>query len=528
MQGRHILEMLSSERSRCRVQLVTRDGTQETSFGELWSLSSRVACAIKASVPLGRVAGLLTPTPEMIACFVGCQRAGRDFVSLPLPARGQDASQYSQQLRTIVELSDVTALVVAAAYEPILLGLPSPLPCPVLVAERLAESTTDTLRTEAPPGDIIQFSSGTTGKPKGVRLTGMAVGASVEATLDALGVGDEPETFCAWLPLSHDMGLIGGLLGSWVGSARTRPGYRYVCISPELFLMRPLLWMQTCAAVEATVTAAPTFAYHLLSRQLPRSPTLDLSSLRACIVGAEPIHADTLRSFLTASSAHGLRENALCPAYGLAEATLAVSLVSPGVPWTTRRVSVEGKTSEYVSCGRVLGCVNVDAPQSPEEAGAIRVSGPAVFSGYVPARDDHGNGSIETGDLGVMADGELVVTGRSDDLLCVSGRNMFAWELERAAASVSDVRPGSCAVVTNGRGGYVALFESRSESQEDIATAAYQVRKELAAIAGIGPSAVSGLRRGILPKTSSGKLQRNHITSNLEQLIQESVLHKEF
>jgi acyl-CoA synthetase (AMP-forming)/AMP-acid ligase II len=529
LESRHLLDLLNvGNRAQCHVQFVTPRGTTDTNFADLWSLSGRMTGAIRKAVPDGRVAGILTPCAEMVACFVGSLRAGRDFVSLPLPGRGQDLLAYAMQLRAIVDLSNVKALVVEAAHASLLESLPGALPCAIIVAERLAEATTNGAQSDHLPGELIQFSSGTTGTPKGIRLSGAAIAASIEATIDGLGIGGQPEAFCSWVPLSHDMGLIGGLLGSWVGCTRTRPGYRYTCISPELFVGRPLLWLESCSAVGATITAAPTFAYHMLARQLERSPPLDLSRLRACIVGAEPIAHETLRSFADAASLHGLPERALCPAYGLAEMGLVVSLVSPGDAWTTRKISIDGVSNVYVSCGRPLRCAKVEAPSIGFAAGAIKVSGPAMCSGYLPAREPLPGGWLDTGDLGVIAYGDLFVTGRADDLLSIAGRNMFAWELERAASTVSNVRPGACAAVTDGRGRYVLLFESSGAAATDPGELLAEVRRKLAAVAGIGPSAVGCLPRGSIAKTPSGKVKRNFIAADLSRLTESCIAYKEF
>jgi acyl-CoA synthetase (AMP-forming)/AMP-acid ligase II len=526
----HVLDWLgrAGDRAQCHVQFVTPRGTVDTSFSEIWSLSTRMASAVPAAVPTGRIAGVLTPSPEMVACFVGCLRAGRDFVSLPLPGRGQDPVAYAHQLCAIAAIANIEALVVEAAYADLLRSLPGGLSCPVFEAERLAEQTTGGRLPDAEPGELIQFSSGTTGTPKGIRLGGEAIAASVEATLDRLQVGGTPEAFCAWIPLSHDMGLIGGLLGSWVGCGRTRPGYRYTCVSPELFMARPWVWMEICSAIGATVTAAPTFAYHLLVQPLGRGHALDLAKLRACIVGAEPIASDTLRSFAAAASRHGFREHALCPGYGLAEMGLAVSMVAPGEGWTARAVSNDGKSDTYVSCGKVLRCASVDAPDIASGAGPIRVSGPALSSGYLPPRAPSPDGWLDTGDLGVLADGELFVTGRSDDLLCVAGRNLFAWEIERAASAVSQVRPGACVAVTDGRGRYVLLFEPRAGAETDLTATLAEVRRKAVDVAGIGPSAVGCLPRGAIAKTPSGKLRRNSMASDLPRLREACLDYKEF
>jgi len=524
----HLLDLLSRGAAVERqVEFVSPRGSSLTSFPALWALSSRAARAFETSVPVGRVAGILTSSAEMIACFVGALRAGRDFVSIPLPGRGQHPVAYARQLQAIATMSGATTLVVEAAHAATLAALPEPPSVPVSVAEALVVAAAGSTRDDAVPGELIQFSSGTTGTPKGVRLTGTAIGASVNAILRALEIGDRPETFCGWVPLSHDMGLIGGLLATWAASARTP--YRYVCMSPELFVTRPSSWMETCAARGATITAAPTFAYQLASRYLAHAQPMDLSPLRAAIVGAEPIGVDTMEAFASAASRHGLRETAPCPAYGLAEATLAVSMVPPSARWTSRAISVDGKTRPYVSCGPVLDCLDVTAPGGSAEPGPILISGPAVCSGFIPARESTGPGTwLDTKDLGLLVGGELLITGRTDDLLCVAGRKLFAWELEHAANSVRDVRTGNCIVVADGGGCYLALFEPRSAAPDDLPAAVFEVRRALAAVAGIGPSAVGCLPRGALPKTPSGKLRRRHVAENVERFVSTCLAYRTF
>jgi acyl-CoA synthetase (AMP-forming)/AMP-acid ligase II len=523
----HIVDLLGRAEARCHVQLVTAAGTRETSFDEIWKLSTRLAGVMQRDASKGRVAGMLTPSVETIASFVGALRAGRDFVSLPLPGRGQDLSAYAEQLAAIIDAGKVGALVIEAAYAPLLRSLPIELPCPILVSEEVAQTVAGALHGEPEPGEIIQFSSGTTGRAKGIRLSGTAIAASVSATLDALEVGGAPESFCSWLPLSHDMGLIGGLLGSWVGCSRTRPGYRYTCLSPELFLARPLVWLETCAAIGGTVTAGPTFAYHVLSRHLERRAALDLSKLRACIVGAEPIGADTLTAFAAAGSRHGLHEMALCPAYGLAEMCLAVSMVRPDEAWSTRTLSVDGRSGSFVSCGRTLDGVNVDAPSIAAGAGPVRVSGSVACAGYIPDQKGIEDGWIDTGDLGAVDGRELVVTGRFDDIVCVAGRNLFAWELERTAATVPGVRPGGCAVLADGHGRYVVLFESSVTDPGGLQETLVEVRRRLATVAGVGPSGVGCLPRGVVAKTPSGKIRRSYMATELRRLVDSCLAYRE-
>ena len=507
-----LLDLLGRASARpTSARFVTARGTRDTSFGEMWEMSGRAATAIERSPQRTPLAGLLTPSPEMIACFVGCLRAGRDFVSMPLPGRGQSAAAYAAQTRVILELSGAEEVIVEAASAPGFAGAPSEIGGRLSIAEAIVASGEGARPArDRAPGDIVQFSSGTTGAPKGVRLSTAAVGASVEATLDAIEVG-HADVSCQWVPLSHDMGLIGGLLGTWA-----RMG-RYVCLGPELFLVRPTLWMETCAAHRATVTTAPTFAYQILARQLDRAPAMDLGALRVAIVGAEPVGAETLRAFARSALRHGFDERAFCPAYGLAEATLTVSILAPSEPWSTARVDVAGRQTEVVSCGRVLRSVEVLAPEQARGPGPILIRGASVCQELVPHRPRRDDGWLDTGDLGALAGGELLVTGRSDDMLCIAGRNVFAWELEQEAARCAGVRPGNCVAVADGQGRYVVMFEPQGDAAPR--DALLDVRRRLAGFAGVGPSGVGCLPRGRLPKTPSGKIQRNTLRAELDRYV---------
>ncbi|HKP61350.1 MAG TPA: AMP-binding protein [Polyangiales bacterium] len=510
-----------------RVRFVTAAGTQETSFGALWASARRAARALRAAAP-GPVAGLLIPDEAVIGCFVGALLAGRDYLSLPLPGRAQPVEAYLEQIRCILALCGARTLVVdrdlSSLCEPLRQSWPGEIVAAQAVVERAAGS--NRMQIDPVPGALVQFSSGTTGSPKGVRLSGEAVLECTRAMHDRLDVrgGD---VVCQWVPLSHDMGLIGGLIAAWCLPCDGRLGRaagNYVCMTPELFLMRPLGWMELCSQTAATITTGPTFAYQVVARQLAMRPqTLDLRSLRACVVGAEPIVASTLHAFCEAAGPSGFDPRALCPGYGLAEATLAVALVAPDQAWTTREVERLGERRQLVSCGPLLGCVEVDAAACGGQEGSIRIRGPAVTRRLIPHRERAADEWLDTRDLGMLIDGELFVTGRSDDQLSLAGRNVFTWELERSLDSVPGVRAGACAVVSDDEGRYAVLFEPHEPTSSDLHATIFAVRACLVRVAGIGPSAVAAAPRGSLPKTPSGKLQRDRVKRELDARLTDSL-----
>jgi acyl-CoA synthetase (AMP-forming)/AMP-acid ligase II len=530
----HLCDLLArASESPNAVVFVTPRGRDETTFQHVWKLSTGAANGFLRSRAGRPCAGVMTASAEMVACFLGVLRAGSDFVSLPLPRRGQTLENYSAQTRRILELAGADVIITERAYQHVLGPLASCADVRVLEAEAVVSDAANDDRTPDSFGRLIQFSSGTTGVPKGVSLTGSAIGASIQATLEA--IGDWRGGRCHWVPLSHDMGLIGGLLTGWAStlskSGNGGAGAASPCtyMSPELFLARPLTWLEQCASSRARVITGPTFAYQILSRQLRSAPELDLSSLEVCLVGAEPIHPETLREFEKSALRHHFDPRALCPAYGLAEASLAVSIDPPFEHWSTKQVAMGDSRHEYVSCGRVLPCVNVVVEGAGGVPGQIKIRGPAVCEAVFGsvAGAPGANGYRNTGDMGLLTDGELVITGRTDDLLCLAGRNFFAWELEAELSECGGVRAGNCAVVPDGRGRYVVMFEP-AVPNTDFGDLLRTVRRRLARFAGIGPSAVGCLPRGEIPKTASGKIRRNAIAADLAGLRTACIAFREF
>lgn len=512
------------------VQLASVSLNTTTSFNEIWQRAGYAGRQFRRFQGPSPVAGILSPSQDMIACAVGCLRFGIDFISLPLPGRGQSPADFIAQIREVMRLANADKLVMESAYLALVGAMAPDLRTTCVAAETIvAEGRASPVpERDHAPGRLIQFSSGTTGAPKGVVLSTRNIGASVAATIEALQIrpGD---CSCQWVPLSHDMGLIGGLFTAWAGAQarflKSSHG-RYVCISPEKFLARPRLWLEACAESGATITAAPSFAYHLVARHLRGTDPLNLAQLRVALIGAEPILPRTLREFAAAARPHGFDERALCPAYGLAEATLAVSFVPPGACWNAVTLQGDDGPREFVGCGRPLSCVEVQAPA--DVPGPIIIRGPAVSGEHVPSRSTRDDGWLDTNDLGVLLDGELIVTGRTDDMLCIAGRNMYAWELEEQASSIHGVRPGNCLIVPDDNGRYVFLYEGGDHDVQDVSELLPTLRGRLAAYAGVGPSAIGCLPRGSLPKTPSGKLQRRKVRAQLSLFMDRCTVQRSF
>ncbi len=370
----------------------------------------------------------------------------------------------------------------------------------------------------------MQFTSGSTGTPRGIVLTLDALDANLTSMYAWLEPRDGA-VVCSWLPLSHDMGLIGLAL---YAICSVNPPWStptdLVLMSPESFLADPASWMRACSDYRATSTTSPPFALRLAARALRSPGGFDLSTLRSFVVGSEPVPADGLRQFEAIAKECGLSAHALCPGYGMAEAALAVAIDPPTCPWSSVRVDPEALAArewrevdeagtELVSCGPpVLHTVIRTTGDLP--LGELEIRSPSLLSGYVGAPSPlTADGWLRTADLGYVRHGEVFIAGRTDDVLIVAGRNIDARALDEVAAAHPVCRPGNAACVPDGSGRYVVVAEPRTAGMapDELRAAAREIRVALANRFAATPSAVVFIERGTLPKTPSGKVRRNHL-----------------
>lgn len=374
---------------------------------------------------------------------------------------------------------------------------------------------------------FLQYTSGSTGTPKGVALSHANVLHNVAAicTATRFGAGD---VGVSWLPLYHDMGLIGGLL------ATLRSGARLVSLSPIEFAKRPAAWLRAISEQRGTLSPAPDFAYRrCLALDEQEVAGIDLSSWRIAFNGAEPIAARTLARFAERFGAHGLRSSALFPVYGLAEHTLAVTFPRFGAEphWETidRRMVAQHARAVPVALDHPhrLSIVSVGVPlQGVEleiqrdrvvvgdgEIGEICVKSNSVMQGYfedaAATAEVLDGGWLKTGDLGYLRDGELFVTGRRKELIIIAGRNFYPHDLEAAAAEIVGVRAGrvvAFAVGSDDGEAAVVVAETEGTPLVDLAET---VALAIGARVGVRPREVLLVPRGSLPVTSSGKIQRS-------------------
>lgn len=503
------------------------DGTGELTFSDLWGKSAGSADWLSGRAEVGEaVAIIMTPSPALLSALIGCWRAGLVLASLPLPGRGMPVAEYTQQIRAMCAAVGAKGLIAEGRYSSMLpdLGLP------VWEAEQCTGGPAG--RRSMSSGSFVQFTSGSTQSPKGVELTLTSMAANV-AALVAATEPDPGYSVVSWLPLSHDMGFIGTLLtGIAAGAPQFARRGSVAVLRPETFIGQPGIWMRTCSALSASHTAAPSFAFELAARALTSGPGLDLSSMRVVITGGELVRAAALRAFQESAAPHAFDPRAICPAYGMAEATLAVTMVPPGRRWESvvvdpvelgagRWVATDKQdcAREIVGCGTPIPSMRVRSGAPPGEPGTLEVAGPSLFRRYVGSADapPPRDGWFRTSDAGVVGPQDLYVIGRNDDLILAGGRNLYCQDLERTATDADErMRRGNVVAVADGDGRYVVVAELRTGAVDaDSSAIAKAVRRALVQRHGIGPTTVRFVPPGYLPKTPSGKPQRHKVRAAL-------------
>lgn len=477
--------------------------------------------------PGTNVACLLTNSAHTVRGLLGVWLAGGAVASLPIPSRGMTADEYTAQLLAICERLDSPVLLVDEEFLPALSD-----DLTRAQAVRAWQSFMETGKVEhSPPGDddvaFIQYSSGSTSMPKGCMLTPRAI----EAQIDLLNglfqpVSPAHEVGYSWMPLSHDMGMFGGLLSTWLYGAS------FVMSTPQRFMFAPSTWLTEIAHFGATITGGPDTALRLAARSLrPQRLDGDFGRLRVCTIGAERVHADTLEFAIDKLAPYGFPAEALQPAYGMAEAVVAVTgtptfeaprhLVLDAIALADGEV--EEVPVDHPSATRLVSAgppgPGAELPGAPtDRVDEIKVRSRSLAIGY------HGDpeltaerfrdGVLHTGDLGFVRDGYLYPVGRTDDLVTVAGRNVYTREIEAAVDELGDIREGGSAIVETG--GRLALLMELKRPLEDYRGLAEQAGSIALSKAGVALDECVFLPKGSLPKTPSGKTQRHRCRFLLE------------
>lgn len=458
--------------------------------------------------------------------FLGALLCGAAPCVLPAPD-----NEGLEHLRAVAAQLRARLLVTTAAP-----AAPAGLPLRVCTPAELAASTHPFVPVSAAPDDLalIQASSGTTGAPKCIGLTHANLLANIGQIGERLRVAAD-DVVVSWLPLYHDMGLIGCFLFTlcW--------GLRGVFMSPQRFMRRPASWLRAIGTYRGTLSPAPNFAYALAARRLTERDLegLDLSSWRAAMCGAEPIDVASLSAFAERFAPYGLRRESLVPCYGLAEASLCVTMQEPGEGLRFEGVSrarlasegvatpvsgwAAGRTVSFADCGAPVRGMALEIREGtgrrlPEgRVGAIWIRGPSVTGGYIGAPELNAaalrDGWLSTGDLGYLRHGRLFVTGRHKDLIIIRGHNYQPTQFEAAAAELPGVAEGRVAAVSvyspqEATECLALLVERPRDAALDENALRDAIRLRVGLRTGVVPAQVMLIPRNGLPKTTSGKLQR--------------------
>jgi fatty-acyl-CoA synthase len=490
-----------------------RDGSIERWGSEdLRRRTSRIAADLRARgvAPRSRVGCILTNTPEACCSVLAVWMLGGLVASLPIISRGMSLDEYRLGLRALSEEHAIGWVLAEDRFVPFLEPTVE-----VLAYEQLGRERD--VPWDPPAAEdvaFVQFSSGSTRNPRGCALTVRAIEAQLGMLREAIELDPDRDRGVTWLPLSHDMGFFGSLLLFWSS------GVNGLITPPERFLSSPRSWIDDCSRFEATLTVAPDAAIALVARAFRTGALPPAFPLRACIVGGERIHWSSLRAADEVLAGVGMSLDRFKPAYGLAEATLAVTMTPVGasptyidVPeWATQTES--DQTVEAVSVGRPLTGVSVRPVD--DQAGELLIRSPSLACGYLddPTATESTfiNGELHTGDIGFCTkSGELAILGRTDDVIKVGARKIWATEVEAAVARDPAVRSGNCvllALPTESGERLVLLAERKSENDAPDSLARRLARATLAD-SGISVHECIFVPSGTLPKTPSGKIQRH-------------------
>jgi fatty-acyl-CoA synthase len=507
-------------------------------WGEVHERARRIAGGLaRAGVGCGDAVPVLAGAPAEIApTGQGIWMRGASLTMLHQPTPRTDLARWAEETTTVIKMIGAKTVVIS---DPFIAAVPvlSELGMQVLTVEQLLSSRPiDPVETDDDDVALLQLTSGSTGSPKAVRISHRNVVSNAEAMFIGAQVDIETDVIVSWLPLFHDMGMTGFL---------TVPMYfgaELVKVTPMDFLRDTLLWAKLIDKYKGTMTAAPNFAYALLAKRLRRLAQpgqFDLSTLRWALSGAEQVEPADVEDLCDAGKPFGLRSEAILPAYGMAETTVAVSFSECGAGLVIDEIDADllavlhravpatkGKTRRLATLGRVLEgmearIVDEDGNILPARAvGVIEVRGEPVtlgyqtLAGFVTAQDDQG--WYDTGDLGYLTEtGHVVVCGRVKDVIIMAGRNIYPTDIERAAARVSGVRPGGAVAVRleagHARETFVIAVESNDwQNPAKVRRIEQRVAHEVVAEVDVRPRNVVVLEPGTIPKTPSGKLRRAH------------------
>ncbi len=509
-----------------------------TTWGQVHADARRGAAvlATRGLAPGGAVAVLAGMPADVAPAAQAVWLAGGSVTMLHQPTARTDLARYATDTLEVLRVIGASIVIVGEPFTDVAGMLSGAGFSAVTIGElRGAAQGAEPIDVDEDAPALLQLTSGSTAAPKAVRITHRNLWANIESMCRAADLRGDRDVMVSWLPLFHDMGMVGFL---------TLPmcrGIELVKATPADFLRSPVMWPELISKYHGTVTAAPNFAYALTARVLPRAEGLDLRSLRFALNGAEPIDVPAVRAFLAAGARFGLSDDAVVPAYGMAEATLAISFHPWGTPLRVdtidaamleeQRAAVPvdpDRTNpaafrQFPLLGPPLDGIEVAVrgeggrPCAEREVGVLMLRGEAITAQYLtlqgPRSTRGPDGWLDTGDLGYLTDGAVVVCGRVKDVIIMGGRNIYPTDVERAAQTVAGVRAGNAAAVRLAAGArresFAVVVESRLAGDDsEVERIAGEVRSAVTAAIGVRPSSVLVVPAGTLPKTPSGKIRR--------------------
>ncbi|WP_295473025.1 non-ribosomal peptide synthase/polyketide synthase [uncultured Pseudomonas sp.] len=514
---------------------------QVLSWRELDARAQIIATALMQRCrPGDRALLLLTSGPEYVAAFFACLYSG--VIAVPAYPPESTRSQHLQRLLAIIDDAQPSLILTTAQVLPGLQDSDAR-HTPMLAVDALVGDCQGPWTAHAPAADdiaFLQYTSGSTSTPKGVQVSNANLEANAWLIRQGYGIGAD-DVIVSWLPLYHDMGLIGGLLQGIYS------GVQVVLMSPQHFLERPVRWLEAISRFGGTISGGPDFAYRLCCERIHdnKLADLDLQHWRVAFSGSEPIRQDSLQAFAERFAGCGFQAGSYLASYGLAEATLFVTGSRPGqgidilhldADALGRHQAQPGQGAILASCGwpqaqHPLLILDPDSAQALDEGqvGEICCGGPSIAQGYWrnPAAtakaffERDGERWLRTGDLGFMLGGQLYVSGRIKDMLIIRGQNLYPQDIERTVETrVEAVRKGRVSVFpVLHQGvesfGVAAEVGRRAQHQQPLEQLIAQIRDAVADVHREAPAWVALLDPGSLPKTSSGKLQRSACAAQL-------------
>ncbi len=508
---------------------------RQITFRELQAAARSIAGCLKEKIKPGDAVVLLFPQGlEYIQAFIGCLFAGAVAVPLYPPT----SRNHAERVFAVIRDCDARLALSSDEYNPALSEDLAPLP--VLGFAELSEgSSSETSQSAPTPRQLafLQYTSGSTGSPKGVMVSHGNILANLKSLQEATGCSTE-DVFCNWLPLFHDLGLINTvLLPVYLGS-------HSIIMSPARFIKRPLAWFEAISENKATICGAPNFAFdHCIDRIRESGKNgIDLSSWRVAFNAAEPVDVKTIQKFSERFASMGFREASFYPSYGMAEATVFISGGNPLSPVSRQSFGADGlkvgqvgvdleshNKRTLVGCGKTQSghYIKIVDPESCREVsgnqvGEIWFSGPSVAQGYwndedktkasfgatLPGDDRK---YLRTGDLGFIYQGELFISGRIKDVLIIKGRNYYPQDIEKIAYDSSKglVQGGAAAFEVDGKAVLIQEVTARAKKQFDYSTACKNIQSAVYELFEILLDDIVFVRARKISKTSSGKIQRS-------------------